>query len=114
MRIYVAGPMRGLPQHNFPAFYDAEEWLKRKGFEVLNPARADDETGVPIGSIGIAEAMVRDAEMVAEADAIYMLHGWEYSEGAMVEWTLARTLRRKIFYQGGIEDWLYQDDTHDA
>lgn len=109
MRIYIAGPMRGYPDHNFPAFYDIENWLRAKGYETLNPARADDETGLPVGSIGVAEALTRDAAMVASADAIYLLHGWEYSEGALVEWQLAKALHLQIFYQGGIEDYEWKD-----
>lgn len=41
MKVYIAGPMTGLPEFNFPLFFEAEELLKGHGFEVINPARED-------------------------------------------------------------------------
>ena len=37
-RIYVAGPMSGLPAFNFPAFHEAAADLRACGFDVVNPA----------------------------------------------------------------------------
>lgn len=126
MKIYVAGPMRGYPEFNFPAFYDAAEWLRAKGYEVFNPAESDNEKhGVDIskgnaeGSEALAasqhgftlrEALGRDADFITQhADAIYMLTGWEKSTGAQAEWALARAMGLMIFYQGGIEDFEWKE-----
>ena len=44
IKVYIAGPMRGIDDDNFPAFYEAEETLKKQGvYEVLNPARMDEK-----------------------------------------------------------------------
>lgn len=113
-KIYVAGPMRGIPDFNFPAFYKAEADLLREGWDVFNPARSDDEVGsVPAeiqktGDIDLAaqagfslrHALARDTEWIAlHADAIYMLKGWEKSAGANAEWALAKALGLEIHYE---------------
>ena len=36
--LYIAGPMRGYPDHNFPAFRAAAAALRRAGYGVVNPA----------------------------------------------------------------------------
>ena len=36
--IYIAGPMTGLPECNYPAFHEAARRLRLLGYEVLNPA----------------------------------------------------------------------------
>lgn len=37
-RIYIAGPMTGLPDFNFPAFNDMAAILRGLGYHVENPA----------------------------------------------------------------------------
>jgi len=38
MKIYIAGPMSGLPEFNYPAFHAADAELRALGHETLNPA----------------------------------------------------------------------------
>lgn len=126
MKIYIAGPMRGYANFNFQSFYDAEEWLTSKGYEVFNPARVDvefhgadihtsnatgDELQAAQQGLTGREALTRDAAMIAQSDALYMLVGWENSAGAQAEWALAKAMRvPHIFYQGGIEDFEYKPE----
>ena len=42
MRVYLAGPMTGLPQFNFPAFDNAEKDLQARGYDVVPPADLHD------------------------------------------------------------------------
>lgn len=93
--IYVAGPMRNQPRYNFDAFYSAEETLSRDGWNVLNPARMDEELGFdPDRDIPDTEfleaAMVRDIHAIMESDALALLPGWEKSTGATAEMWVAR------------------------
>lgn len=96
--IYIAGPMKGLPLFNFPAFDAAETSLRVQGWDVINPAELDREVGFD-PAIGSTEAdvtptflegaMRRDVEAIMRADAIAMLPGWEKSTGAKAEMHLA-------------------------
>lgn len=87
MRLYVAGPMSGLPEYNYPAFHEAARKLRAAGYEVLNPA----DTGRPLGDPW--QAFMRDAiSLLIECDAVALLDGWQNSRGARVESNLARNL----------------------
>ena len=44
MKIYIAGPMTGIKDFNFPAFFEAEKQLNKLGHEVYNPAHNDGPT----------------------------------------------------------------------
>lgn len=105
---YIAGPMRGHPRFNFDAFYEAEDRLTELGYEVLNPARMDEELGFnpdtdnPQGDF-LESAMKRDVEAVYRADVVVMLPGWEKSTGATAEKWLAHWRHIPV--------WQYPDMT---
>ncbi|MHB1850453.1 MAG: DUF4406 domain-containing protein, partial [Acidimicrobiales bacterium] len=44
-RIYIAGPMRGVKDWNFPAFDAARDLLVAAGWEVVSPADLDRAGG---------------------------------------------------------------------
>lgn len=83
-RAYIAGPMTGLPEFNFPAFHDAAAKLRGRGLDVLNPA----ENPAPPCGTWLAYMRMAVAQ-VAQADVVVLLPGWEASRGAMVEYRLA-------------------------
>lgn len=85
MRIYVSGPMSGLPEFNYPAFHDAKHRLEEAGYEVLSPA----DLGFRAGWEWV-DYMEKDVEMVFAADGIATLAGWERSKGARIEHRIAR------------------------
>lgn len=85
-RLYIAGPMAGLPQLNFPAFNAEAERLRALGYDVVNPAELN-EPGTPW-----AQCMRRDIRALLMCDAIALLPGWECSRGANLEWLIATEL----------------------
>jgi hypothetical protein len=107
VKVYVAGPMRGIPEFNFPAFHDAAAKLRALGHEVFNPAEKDIErhgpdvnksaTGsfddIKVSGFNLRKTLLLDLEWIAEnADAIVVLPGWEKSKGAAAETALARAV----------------------
>ena len=104
-KIYIAGPMTGHPEFNYPAFFKAENSIGHE-WQVFNPARMDgiDTTGMK-GHLGevpefcLKAAMKRNCEAICQCDAIYMLKGWEKSRGALIEFQLAVYLGLEIHYE---------------
>ncbi|AET90664.1 hypothetical protein BYI23_B000570 [Burkholderia sp. YI23] len=91
MKIYVAGPMSGYPELNFPAFHAEAARLRAMGFEIVNPAEID------VGpNPDWLTAMRADIRELVTCDGIALLPGWEQSRGATVEHTLARGLGLRI------------------
>src|SRR5688572_21466493 len=88
-RLYLAGPMRGIPEFNFPAFADATKRLREYGFEVWSPAEEDiaqdgfDPTKDK--ALEMSHYMKRDLPEVCNSDAVAVLPGWEKSKGASLE-----------------------------
>ncbi len=118
MKVYIAGPMTGLPQHNFPAFDEAARRWRQKGWHVLNPAEMDRMDNVHEFTTELLQgflrkAMSRDLECISQADAIALLPGWSKSSGARVEIALAKYLGLSIYCAETMEllgDGAYADD----
>jgi hypothetical protein len=99
-RIYIAGPMRGLPEHNFPAFHRAAARFLALGWAVENPveigaALAANNPDVPGG-----EYLRADVRRICDCTAMALLAGWERSTGARVEAALAVSIGLD-FYDAG-------------
>ena len=101
MKIYIAGPMTGYPNWNFPAFFETENQLIKLGHDVINPAHNDGATvQEALESAGSPEApnnpwrwyMRRDLPHVLEVDALCVLPGWQKSKGASLEVTVAKAI----------------------
>lgn len=92
MKIYLAGPMRGYPEHNFPAFRAAAAKLRADGHEVFNPA----DTGEPVGW-RIRDYMFLDLSWICNhAEAVALLPGWRDSLGATAEHATAVAIGIKV------------------
>ncbi len=103
--IYIAGPMRGYPLYNFPAFDEARNVINSFNDSLaISPADIDRENGFdPDSDIEFTAAMAKDAIsrdidiLLHRADAIAVLPGWEGSKGATVEVALAEFLGLRVY-----------------
>lgn len=91
MKIYVAGPMTGLPGLNFPAFHAAAAYLRAQGHTVINPAEINPDT-----TAAWEECMRRDIAELVTCDCIHLLPGWEASRGATLEHHIATQLKLEV------------------
>ena len=103
--IYVAGPMTGIPQHNFKAFDAAVERLRLAGWSVYSPVEIGWLCGINTSDENEPDAetyrrLVR-AEMAAlvQCDAIYLLKDWRDSPGATAEYYYAKACGKEILFE---------------
>jgi hypothetical protein len=118
-KFYIAGPMTGIPQFNFPAFDVAAASLRSYGYLVVSPVELDEpsaraaalsnETGDPeqynadTGETW-GDLLARDVKMIAdEVSGVVALEGWEDSKGARLEVFVARTCGKPVY---SYEEWL--------
>lgn len=98
--IYIAGPISNCLKTYQKAFYDAAQPLRDAGHSVL------DLSLLPPG-LTQGQYMQICLPMVAVADELVMLPGWEQSEGAYIGFLLAkksgktiRDLSGRVLHQG--------------
>jgi len=90
-RVYVAGPMTGITDFNYPAFNAVADQLRAMGYEVENPA----DHGIVEGAQW-ADYMAYDLTRLGLCGVIALLPGWENSKGAQLEVLIARHLGMTI------------------
>lgn len=108
-KIYLAGPMRGIKDFNFPLFHATAAELRKQGHEVFNPAEHDEnvygvgfnksENGFfgDIPFFNIRSALLFDLmELIQNCDTIALLPGWENSSGAKAEYWAAKAIGLKV------------------
>lgn len=129
MRIYISGPMTGMPDSNISAFNAAAERLRAEGHFVINPTNLSAMFGTseeieksfsalyglpkeevfkraiffPIDTILAKSIMDADLAAVRSCDAIYLLRGWESSRGAKKELAEAIKYGLEVRQEGGDE-----------
>jgi nucleoside 2-deoxyribosyltransferase len=92
-RIYVAGPMTGYPDLNFPLFHSVAAELRSRGLDVVNPAELNSDP-----SKSWHACMRVDIRELVTCDIIVMLPGWEQSKGATLERHIAKALELQVEY----------------
>lgn len=103
MKIYLAGPMRGYAEFNFPAFHYAAAKLRAEGHEVFSPAEKGEEKELTADSnlqekLAFRRKVFRiDTTYICdEAEQVALLPGWEFSPGARAERALGEAIGLSI------------------
>lgn len=106
---YLAGPMSGIPQGNFPKFDRIAAELRAAGYIIKSPAELDDPAirekvmkDEPITDLTWGDFLSRDIKVVAdECDGVIVMDGWEKSRGARLEVFVANLCGHSIYvYEG--------------
>ncbi|MEH5750278.1 DUF4406 domain-containing protein [Citrobacter freundii] len=90
--VFVAGPMTGYHDFNRAEFNAEAGVLEDRGFTVLNPAILPD-------GLEHRQYLAITISMLEQADAVFLLDGWEKSEGALREFRRARELGLIFMFQ---------------
>lgn len=92
-RIYISGPMSGVPESNFPAFFAAEAYWASLGWQPVNPAHNFG------GRVDLSRQIYMRADYVnlMDCNAIALLPGWQGSKGSLSELNMANELDMEVF-----------------
>lgn len=94
-RIYISGPITGTDNYE-EKFKSAENKLKEKGFETVNPVFVAKSLPEWMENEGYLAA---DLCMLNMCNSIYLLKGWEQSKGANREYGYALAKGMQIIFE---------------
>ena len=95
MRIYISGKITGTTDH-MERFAEVEERLTKQGHEVINPAKIN--AMLPV-CVSYDDYMTLSRAELSICDAIYMMCGWQDSNGAGIENVWAMEMDKEILYE---------------
>lgn len=97
--IYISGPYNGSTAfdiaRNIRNAYDVRDDLITKGWAVICPHANTANTN----NDNAYTYFHMQATILSRCDAIYMLRGWEESEGAQMEHQMAKDFGIAVYYQ---------------
>lgn len=104
-KVFISGPMTGLPNYNRDAFNEAEDLLIKAGFTVVNPAK--------FGIDRMSNADIARIDLIAllSCNYIYQLEGWGKSKGASAEWGVALWAGIKTVNKEWLEWYVEKENT---
>lgn len=124
LTFYLAGPMSGIPQFNYPEFHRIAAELRDAGYSIISPAEQDspemqkaalassdglvdgqmpvDGPGIVMAGENWGQVMARDVRLIFDyCDGVIVMNGWEKSRGSRLEVFVANLTGRDVFvYQG--------------
>lgn len=91
MKLYLAGPMTGYKDLNFPLFHAETARLRALGYEVVNPAEINGDSGARW-----EDCMRQDIAQLVTCDGVACLPMWTTSRGARLEVHIGTTLAMSV------------------
>lgn len=95
MKLYISGKISGTDlSHTRKRFSDIANKLQSLGHEVINPL-----------CNGLSETdpweahIAKDIANLLQCEGIYMLQGWEESQGSRIEHAMAKDAKLIVFYE---------------
>lgn len=98
-RVYISGPITGMPEENKPAFAAEAARLLALGYQVENPA----DVVLPVGATW-ADFMRADIPRLLACTHIRMLDGWTMSKGARLEHHIAISLGLEVLTDDDLQE----------
>lgn len=104
-RLYLAGPMTGIENLNFPLFHAEAARLRAMGFDIINPAEINGGADELAACAAMTPAelkahwqacMRKDIAVLMTCDGVVMLPSWEKSKGATLEHHNAAALGMEV------------------
>lgn len=95
IKVYVSGQISGTNDY-MERFSAAEKKLTEQGYSVINPAKVNAQMPEDTSYDGYMEM---SETMLKQADVIYMLKGWELSNGANTEFAWALKWGKMIMFE---------------
>lgn len=84
-KVYVSGPMTGMPNLNYEAFHKKADELRRKGYSVVNPAEHFNGRQ----DLSRETYLKEDVKQLVSCNYITFLEGWKSSKGAVLEYLIS-------------------------
>lgn len=95
MKLYISGKISGTDlTHTRKRFSDVADKLQSLGHEVTNPLCNGLSEHDPW-----EDHIAKDIINLIDCEGIYMLQGWEESQGARIEYAVANKLGKAVFYE---------------
>jgi len=104
-RLYLAGPMSGYEDSNYPAFNSAAALMRSHGYVVENPAE--------IGDLGshYTDLLKEDIRIILDCDGVAVMEGWWMSTGARLEVNVAGIIGLPV---RPVQEWVARRQMTDA
>lgn len=90
---YLAGPMRPLPENNFPLFEKASKMLRLAGYKIISPHELGDSATMTRGAL-MAEDLIA---LIMGSQGVIVLPDWDISPGASTEVAVGFATEKPIY-----------------